>query len=246
MTPALQIEPPTNEPQLITSEIWETASSAEIMLQMLWESKTFRRADRIIKYEQHLHLFAASCARRLTHLFTDPRSVHATRTAELFATGATTRAEMHRAHLHAEAAVIHLANICNQALPTTENPAYDHSTRSHPTGLDTRILFGASVLHAAATASMCCYAQQIFGGLQAAEASAKYSSKALYWELVTNGADTILITEFLEEEDRRQAQALRVFLGNPFYFKKSPAMSLPPPTHHQVTMTSYTGLKVPR
>jgi hypothetical protein len=246
MTRTLQIEPPTDEAQLITSEIWETASSAAIMLQMLCESKTFRQADRIIKYEQHFHLFAASCARRLTHLLIDPRSVHATRTAELFAAGAKTRAEMHRAHLHAEAAVIQLADTYNQALPTTENPAYDHSSRSHPTGLDTRILFGASVLHAAATASMCCYAQQIFGGLQAAEASAKYSSKALYWELVTNGADTILITEFLEEEDRRQAQALRVFLGNPFYFKNSAAMTLPPPTHNQVTIANCTGHKLLR
>ncbi|MGH9967531.1 MAG: hypothetical protein ACREBG_06815, partial [Pyrinomonadaceae bacterium] len=76
-------------------------------------------------------------------------------------------------------------------------------------------------------ASMACYAPQIFGGLQAAEACAKYSSKAAYWEMLTNGADSVLITEFLEEEDRRQAQALRIFLGNPFDSDRSPAMTLP-------------------
>jgi hypothetical protein len=227
MTNALQIDATTNEAETITGEIWETAPSGEIMLQMLWESKAFRQANQITKYEPHFHLFAAWSARRVSHLLTDQRSHYAIRTAELFAAGATTRAEMHQAHLHAEAVVIQLAETYKEStLPKTEPPKSKNGT-AHPTGVDTRTLFGASVLHAASTASMACYAQQIFGGLQAAEACAKYSSKALYWELLTNGADSVIITEFLEEEDRRQAQALRIFLGNPFNSDRSPAMTLP-------------------
>ncbi len=223
MTNALQIDATANEAETITGEIWETAPSAEIMLQMLWESKAFRQANQITKYEPHFHLFAAWSARRVSHLLTDQRSHRAIRTAELFAAGATTRAEMHQAHLHAEAVVIQLAETYKPSTPPTPTSRND---ADHPTGLDTRTLFGASVLHAASTAAMACYAQQIFGGLQAAEVCAKYSSKALYWELLTNRADSVLVTEFLEEEDRRQAQALRIFLGNPFNSDRSPAMTL--------------------
>jgi len=227
MTNTLQVDATANEAETITGEIWGTAPSAEIMLQMLWESKPFRQANQITKYEPHFHLFAAWSARRVNHLLKDQRSHHAIRTAELFGAGATTRAEMHQAHLHAEAVVIRLAETYEgSTLPTTETPKSKNDA-DHPTGVDTRTLFGASVLHAASTASMACYATQIFGGLQAAEACAKYSSKALYWELLTNGADSVLVTEFLEEEDRRQAQALRIFLGNPFNSDRSPAMTLP-------------------
>ncbi len=109
MTNALQIDATANEAETITGEIWETGPSAEIMLQMLWESKAFRQANQITKYEPHFHLFAAWSARRVSHLLTDERSHRAIRTAELFAAGATTRAEMHQAHLHAEAVVIRLA-----------------------------------------------------------------------------------------------------------------------------------------
>ena len=226
MTNTLQVDATANEAETITGEIWGTAPSAEIMLQMLWESKAFRQANQITKYEPHFHLFTAWSARRVSHLLTDQRSHHAIRTAELFAAGVTTRAEMHQAHLNAEAVVIQLAETYKESTLPTETPK-SKNVADHPTGVDTRTLFGASVLHAASTASMACYAQQIFGGLQAAEACAKYSIKALYWELLTNGADAVLITEFLEEEDRRQAQALRIFLGNPFNSNRSPAMTLP-------------------
>ncbi len=227
MATALQIDATANEADTITAEIWETAPSAEIMLQMLWELIAFRQANQITKYEPHFHLFAAWSARRVSHLLRDERSHYAIRTAELFAAGVTTRAEMHQAHLHAEAVVFQLAETYKKStLPTTETPK-SKTDADHPTAVDTRTLFGASVLHAASTASMACYAQQIFGGLQAAEACAKYSTKALYWEMLTNGADSVLITEFLEEEDRRQAQALRIFLGNPFNSDRSPAMTLP-------------------
>jgi hypothetical protein len=239
MTNALQIDATINEAETITGEIWETAPSAEIMLQMLWESKAFHQANQITKYEPQFHLFAAWSARRVSHLLTDERSHHAIRTAELFGAGATTRAEMHQAHLHAEAVVIQLAKTYKQStLPTTGTPE-SKKDADHPTGVATRTLFGASLLHAASTASMACYAQQIFCGLQAAEACAKYSSKALYWELLTNGADSVLITEFLEEEDRRQAQALRIFLGNPFNSDRSPAITLP--SHHRIV-----GINQPR
>lgn len=232
MTNGLQIDATANEAETITGEIWETAPSAEIMLQMLWESKAFRQPDQITKYERHFHLFAAWSARRVSHLLRDERSHYAIRTAELFSAGDKTRTEMHQAHLHAEAVVIQLAETYKKStLPTTETPESKNDA-DHPTGVDTRTLFGASVLHAASTASMACYAQQIFGGLQAAEACAKYSSKALYWEMLTDGADSILIAEFLEEEDRRQAQALRIFLGNPFNRNRSPAMTLP--SHHRI------------
>ena len=227
MTNTLQVDATANEAETITGEIWGTAPSAEIMLQMLWESKAFRQASQITKYEPHFHLFAAWSARRVSHLLTDQRSHYAIRTAELFGAGVTTRAEMHQAHLYAEAVVIQLAETYKEStLPTTGTPKSKNDA-DHPTGVDTRTLFGASVLHAASTASMACYAQQIFGGLQAAEACAKYSIKALYWEMLTNGADAVLITEFLEGEDRRQAQALRIFLGNPFNSNRSPAMTLP-------------------
>lgn len=240
MENALQIDATVNEAETITGEIWETAPSAEIMLQMLWESKAFLQANQITQYEPHFHLFAAWSARRVSHLLTDQRSQHAIRTAELFAAGATTRAEMHQAHLHAEAVVIQLAETYEKStLPTTEPPESKNDA-DHPTGVDTRTLFGASVLHAASTASMACYAQQIFGGLQAAEACAKYSSKALYWEMLTNGADSVLITEFLEEEDRRQAQALRIFLGNPFNSDRSPAMTLP--SQHKIAVVNQQSL----
>jgi hypothetical protein len=227
MTNALQIDATANEAETITGEIWETGPSAEIMLQMLWESKGFRQANQITKYEPHFHLFAAWSARRVSHLLTDERSHHAIRTAELFAAGATTRTEMHQAHLHAEAVVIQLAETHKQSTPPTTETPKSKNDGEHPTGVDACTLFGASVLHAASTASMACYATQIFGGLQAAEACAKYSSKALYWEMLTNRADSVLITEFLEEEARRQAQALRIFLGNPFNSDRSPAMTLP-------------------
>src|SRR5260370_17096787 len=108
MEKALQIDTTLNEAETIIGEIWETAPSAEIMLQMLWESKAFRQANQITKYQPHFHLFAAWSPRRVSHLLKDQRSHHAIRTAELFGAEATTRAEMHQPHLHAAAVVIPL------------------------------------------------------------------------------------------------------------------------------------------
>src|SRR5712664_4091624 len=144
MTKTLQVDATANEAETITGEIWETAPSAEIMLQMLWESKTFRRAKKITKYEPHFHLFAAWSARRVSHLLTDQRSHHAIRTAELFAAGATTRAEMHQTHLHAEAVVIQLAETHKPSTPPTTGTPTSRNDADHPTGVDTRTLFGAS------------------------------------------------------------------------------------------------------
>src|ERR1700682_3358876 len=103
MTNTLQVDATANEAETITGEIWGTAPSAEIMLQMLWESKPFRQANQITKHDPHSPLFAAWSARRVSHLLTDERSHRAIRPAELFAAGATTRTEMHQARLHAAA-----------------------------------------------------------------------------------------------------------------------------------------------
>jgi len=198
------------------------------MLAMLWESKDFKQSNTLFNYEPNLRLFAASCARRLSHLLTDQRSHHAVRTAELCAINAAgvTRTQLHNAYLQSQAAIIEIAHNYNQP----ELPTVDRITtkKNHSTGLDPRIIFGAALLHAASTASMACCTTQIFGALQAAETCARYSHKALYWELLTNDADSVLISELLEEEDRRQAQALRLFLGNPFDRKQSPPMTLRP------------------
>jgi hypothetical protein len=226
VTYLLQIDQPTDEAEIITGAIWQTAPSAEIMLAMLWESKTFKQAKTLSNYEPNLRLFAASCARRLSHLLTDKRSQHAIRTAELCAITATgmSSTQLHNAYLHSQAAVIEIARNYNQP----ELPTVDRLTikKDHPTRLDPRLLFGAALLHAASTAAMACCTTQIFGALQAAETCARYSNKALYWEMLTNEADSVLISEFLEEEDRRQAQALRLFLGNPFDRNRYPPMTL--------------------
>ena len=127
MTKTLPVDATANEAETITGEIWETGPSAEIMLEMLWESKAFRQANQITKYEPHFHLFAAWSARRVSHLLTDQRSHYAIRTAELFAAGVTTRAEMHQAHLYAEAVVIQLAETYKEStLPTTIQPVSIH------------------------------------------------------------------------------------------------------------------------
>lgn len=195
---------------------------------MLWESQDFKQPNTLSTYEPNLRLFAASCARRLTHLLTDQRSRHAVRSAELCAIVASTvtKNQLHDAYLKSQAAIVEIAHKYNQPnLPTVDPITIK---KDHPTRLDRRILFGAALLHAASAASMACYATQIFGVLQAAETCAKYSNKALYWEMLSNDADSVLISELLEEEDRRKAQALRLFLGNPFDCKQYPPMTLRP------------------
>jgi hypothetical protein len=213
-----------HEAQAITSTIWETGSSAEIMVQMLWESLHFRQSQRIIKYSPHLHLFAAWCARRTIHLCTTTESRLAIQTAERFATGAATRSEMHQAHRAAEASAI--ARIRNyENLTTTET----FDTEQQEPSLNTHAIRGAAILNAASAAVSCCIAHQLFGLLQAADLSAKYARQALYWEALANGADIVLISELREEEDLRQAHSLRTIIGNPFNPIQAPAMFLPFP-----------------
>ena len=63
--------------------------------------------------------------------------------------------------------------------------------------------------------------------LRLAEACAKYTTRALYWEQIAIGADRILISELMDEEEHRQAHALRIFIGNPFAPLSFPPMNLP-------------------
>ena len=103
-----------HEAQIITAEIWQSASSAEIMLTMLSESRLFQNSNH---YMPQLYLFAASCARRVSHLLQDPRSQQAIRAAELFATDSTTKTQLHHSHRAAQAAVIDLAKGTRILLP---------------------------------------------------------------------------------------------------------------------------------
>jgi hypothetical protein len=182
-----------NEAASITNTIWESGTSAEIMFQMLWESPYFRQSQRIVKYDPHLHLFAACCARRTTHLFTTAESRIAIHTAERFAIGAATRSEMHRAHLAAEANAIAILKTYEE-LP---NETLQLEQQESPLNMHT--IRGAAILNAASAAASCCLAHQLFGPLQAADLSAKFARKALYWEALANGADSVLVTELLEE-----------------------------------------------
>ncbi len=215
------------EAQTITSEIWNTGSSAEIMFQMLWESRFSH--SKIGKYAPHLYLFAAWCARRTSHLLTDKKSHHAIQTAERFATAAASRSVMHQARIAAEAVVIQIAATYDNLTRTANAPATTEPT-SHPTNnINTRATRGAALLNAATAAATCCLTYQLFAPLKAADLCAKYARQSLYWEALTTGSDTVLITELLEQEDLRQAHTLRVFLGNPFNPSESPAMLLPEP-----------------
>jgi hypothetical protein len=204
------------EAQIITAEIWQSASCAEIMLTMLSESQLFHDSD----YTAQLCLFATSCARRVNHLLEDPRSHQAIRTAELFATKATTETLLHDSHRAAEAATLDLANKydCSPYLSTDQNVDQSATRRSFFTG---------ALLHAAAAASMACIPSQISSPLKAAESSARYTINALYYEQLSNDTDSTLISQLLNEEQHRQSQALRIFLGNPFDSKRFPPVTIP-------------------
>lgn len=206
------------EADTITSQIWNTGPSAEIMFQMLWESP---HCHHEVKYGPHLHLFAAWCARRVSYLLIDKKSLHAIQTAELFASATVSRAVMHQAHLAAQALVIETAD-------TYERLARKASGPTHPgASIDTTATRAAAVLNAASAAATCCLSYQPFAPLRAADLCAKYARQSIYWEALTNGADAVLITELLEEENLRQAHTLRAFIGNPFSPSASPAMCLP-------------------
>ena len=53
-----------HEAQIITAEIWQSASSADIMLTMLLRSRLFQNSNH---HTPQLYLFAGSCARRVNH-----------------------------------------------------------------------------------------------------------------------------------------------------------------------------------
>lgn len=211
------------EIQTITRDVWNTGSSAEVMFQMLWE---FSRSsnNNILEYDPHLHLFAAWCARRTSHLLSAQKSFHAIRTAERFATATVSRSAMQHARISAEAVVIQMA-------ATYENPRTTLPRTTEPTNknIDTTATRAAALLNAASAAATCCLTNQHLAPLKAADLCAKYARQALYWEALTNGSDIVLISELLEEEDLRQAHTLRVFLGNPFNPSVSPPMFLPDP-----------------
>ena len=217
------------EAQTITTEIWNTGSSAEVMFQMLWESARWR--GNIRNFAPHLRLFAAWCARRTSHLLTDSKSYHAIQIAERFATATASCSLMHEARRAAEAVIIQIAAaaapetlISNASTqPTTQ------LTNQTINKIDTTATRTASILNAASAAATCCLTYQPLAPLKAAELCAKYARQSLYWEALTNGSDVVLITELLEEEDLRQSHTLRVLLGNPFDPDKSPPMFLPEP-----------------
>jgi hypothetical protein len=210
-----------HEAQIITAEIWQSASSAEIMLTMLLESRLFQNSNH---HAPQLSLFACSCARRVNHLLQNPRSREAIRAAELFATNATTSQQLLDSHLSAQNATLDLANTYNNSpLLWTDQSNDVEDDRAIPRAT----LFGGALLHAAATASMACCPSEILHPLQAAEASARYATKALYYEQLSNDTDSTLISQLIDEEQHRQSQALRIFLGNPFDSKRWPPFTSP-------------------
>jgi hypothetical protein len=202
------------EAHTITIEIWNTGSSAEIMFQMLWEASHSHPSE-ILKYGPHLRLFAAWCARRTAHLLINRTSYHAIQIAERFATATASGSMMNQARIAAEAVVIQIA--ANYSTPATTTPS---------NGIDITATRTAALLNAASAAATCCLSHQIAAPLKAAELCAKYARQSLYWDALTNGSDSALIAEQLEQEDARQAQTLRVFLGNPFSPCESPPMFL--------------------
>src|SRR5690349_7623997 len=191
-----------HEAQIITAEIWQSASSAEIMLVMLSESELFQNSTR---YMPQLYLFAASCARRVNHLLLDARSHHAICAAELFATDSTTKTHLHTCHRAAQAVVIDLAK--NSPFTSIGSP------NQHPTAPN-QTFFAGALLHAAAAASMASIPSHHTRPLQAAQSSARYALNALYYEQLSIDSDSTLISEAFDEEQHRQSQALRIFLGN--------------------------------
>lgn len=205
-----------NEVQTITTELWTSAPSAKIMLQLLSQTGD---PHKLLSYEHHFRFFAASCARRTSHLLTDTRSRIAIQTAELFANNRASGYALHKAYVNAKAAILEQA----KNFSTFSSPSEHHS---HPTGVNEETLYGAAVLHAAAAAATCCFAQQIHTPLALAQACAKYATSALYWEQVSLGADKILISQLIDEEAHRQAHALRIFIGNPFAPLSFPPMNL--------------------
>lgn len=205
-----------NEAQTITMELWTSAPSAKIMLQLLSQSGD---PHELLSYRHHFRFFAASCARRTSYLLTDTRSRIAIQTAELFANNRASAHALHNAYVNAKAAILEQAKHYN----TLWSPS---AQQSHRTGVNEKTLYGAAVLHAAAAATTCCFAEQVQIPLRLAQACARYTIRALYWEQVSLGADKILISQLIDEEEHRQAHALRIFIGNPFAPLRFPPMNL--------------------
>ena len=203
----------------ITAELWTSAPSATIMLELLSQSH-LRHPHKFLPYDQHFRLFSASCARRTGHLLTDKRSRIAIQTAELFASGRASASTMQEARTNAEAAIQEHADAYNSLSSTQQRSTL------HPTGIDEQIVHGAAVLHAAAAAITCCSPDNLITPLRGATACAKYTTRALYWEQLAIGADTTLISELIDVEAQRQAHTLRLFLGNPFAPQTFPHMNL--------------------
>ena len=215
----MRYSPIPNEAQTITAELWTSAPSATIMLQVLSQAN-LRHPHKLLPYKQHLRLFAASCTRRAAHLLTDIRSRVAVQTAELFANGRASTSAMQTAYTNASSAIMEHAHTYS-AFSLTQQ------THFHPTGVNEQILHGAAVLHAAAAAATCCLAEPASTSLSIATACAKYTTRALYWEHLAIGADKIIISELMDGEEQRQAHILRLFVGNPFAPQTFPPMNLP-------------------
>ena len=209
-----------NEDLTITAELWTSAPTATIILELL-SQLNLCQPHKLLTYNQHFRLFAASCARRTGHLLIDNRSRIAIQTAELFAHGSASTSAIQQAYTNAKAATLEHAQTYNAF------PRIQQSESFHPTGVDEQILRGAAVLHAAAAASMCCLVDQTSTLLTVATTCATYTARALYWEHLAIGADEILISELMDEEEQRQAHILRLFVGNPFALQAFPAMNLP-------------------
>src|SRR5689334_1787032 len=205
-----------NEVQTITTELWTSAPSAKIMLQLLSQSGD---AHKLLSYEHHFRFFAASCARRTSYLLTDSRSRIAIQTAELFANSRSSAYALHKAYVNAKAVILEQAKNYN----TLSSPS---AQQSHPTGVSQETLYGAAVLHAAAAAATCCFARQVQTPIGLAEACAKYATKALYCVQISLGADKVLISQLIDEEEHRQAHTLRIFIGNPSAPLRFPPMNL--------------------
>jgi len=204
-----------HEAQIITAEIWQSAPCAEIMLVMLSESQLFQNSTH---YLSQLYLFAASCARRVNHLLHDVRSQEAICAAELFAIDSTTQTHLLNSHRAAYAAVLDLAN--NSPAISTNIPTHDRAATS-------QTLFAGALLHAAAAASMASTPSHLTAPLRAAQTSARYAINALYYEQLSYDSDSTLISQLFNEEQHRQSQSLRIFLGNPFDPTRWPPFTIP-------------------
>lgn len=216
-------EPPAaaSESSDLTRELWETAPSGAALLELLGQPDAYARAG-LGTLDRQLRLFAAWCARRTGSLLPDPRSREAVRAAELFASGSASSGQVEGARADAEAAVREIAALYGGGEPHAPGPDSDEAA-----GVARETALGCALLHAAYTA---CHAAAHTlgrtGGLRAAEKCAETARRAIYWRMVADGACADLVAEKLDEEDRRQAEALRTFIGNPFDAASMPPLAL--------------------